>query len=222
LENGSVIRRGPVTMVVATKMRTLSFAIATAFLVGCSNSEPSTGNKSMAYNRASYEDSVRRLQKDYLEPGEIPPMPERMPRYDDEQLGVSFFRTFVGEHDDLSNLTLPRTYFGRSEINDALFCNTDLTESRLCWNDFIDVDFSDAVLARSDLRASTYTRVKFNRADLRGADLRRSLFDHCSFEGARLDGAILTCAQAKLIQLTDAQHQVIAFTDEDGPEPDGG
>jgi len=149
-------------------------------------------------------------------------MPERMPRYDDEQLGVSFFRTFVGEHDDLSNLTLPRTYFGRSEINDALFCNTDLTESCFCWNDFIDVDFSDAVLARCDLRASSFTRVVFNRADLRGADLRRSSFDDCSFDGALLDRAILTRAQAELIELTDAQRQVIALTNGDGPEPDGG
>ena len=176
----------------------------------------------MPHTRASYEDSVCRLQKDYLEPGGIPPMPERMPRYDDEQLGVSFFRTFIGEHDELSNLTLPRTYFGRSEINDALFCNTDLTESCFCWNDFIDVDFSDAVLARCDLRASSFTRVVFNRADLRGADLRRSSFDDCSFDGALLDRAILTRAQAELIELTDAQRQVIALTNGDGPEPDGG
>src|SRR5689334_22012247 len=119
----------------------VSLAIATAVLLGCSNFETATNSSSMAHTRASYEDSVRRLQKDYLGPGEIPPMPKRMPRYDDERLGVAFFRTFVGEHDDLSNLTLPRTYFGRSEINDALFCNTDLTESSLCWNDFIDVDF---------------------------------------------------------------------------------
>jgi BTB/POZ domain-containing protein KCTD9 len=149
-------------------------------------------------------------------------MPDRMPQYDDEQLGVSFFRTFVGEHDDLSNLTLPRTYFGRSEINDALFCNTDLTESCLCWNDFIDVDFSDAVLAHCDLRASNFTRVKFIRADLRDADLRHSSFDDCIFEGALLDRAVLTHSQAEQIKLTDAQRQVIAIANDDGPEPDGG
>lgn len=203
-------------------MRIVSFAVAVAVFAGCSDSARSTRKNAMAHPRASYEDSVRRLQKDYLEPGDIPPMPERMPRHDDEQLGVSFFRTFVGEHDNLSNLTLPRTYFGRSEVNDALFCNTDLTESRLCWNDFIDVDFSDAVLARCDLRASSFTRVKFNRADLRGADLRRSSFEDCSFEDAILDRAILTRAQADLLKLNDAQHQVIAFTNDDGPEPDGG
>jgi BTB/POZ domain-containing protein KCTD9 len=179
-------------------------------------------NHIMAQARASYEDSVRRLQKDYLKPGEIPPMPKRMPRYDDDDLGVSFFRTFVGEHYDLSNLTLPRTYFGRSEINDALFCNTDLTESCLCWNDFIDVDFSDASLARADLRASYYTRVKFIRTDLRDADLRRSVFEDCTFEGALLDRAILSYAQAKQLQLTETQRAGIAFTKDDGPEPDGG
>lgn len=147
-------------------------------------------------------------------------MRERMPRSDDEQLGVSFFKTRIG--DDLSNLTLPRTYFGRSEINDALFCNTDLSESCLCYNDFIDVDFSDAVLARCDLRASIFTHVKFTRADLRGADLRRSSFCDCDFEHALLDRAILTHSQVEQIELTDAQRQVIALTYEDGPEPDGG
>lgn len=176
----------------------------------------------MENTRASYEDSVRRLQKDYLEPGDIPPMPDRMPRYDDEELGVSFFRTFVGENEDLSNLTLPRTYFGRSEVNDALFCNTDLTESSMCWNDFVDVDFTDAVLARCDLRASNFIRVKFIRTDLRGADLRRSSFDECSFDGALLDGAIMTNPQAEQIELTETQRKVITLTNDDGPEPDGG
>jgi uncharacterized protein YjbI with pentapeptide repeats len=176
----------------------------------------------MAQSRASYEDSVRRLQKDYLEADHTPPMPQRMPRYDDEELGVSFFKTFVGEHDDLSNLTLPRTFFGRSEINDALFCNTDLSESCLCWNDFIDVDFSDAILARSDLRASNFTRVKFDRADLRDADLRRSSFDDCTFEGALMDRAVLTHKQAKQLRLTDCQRKVLALTNDEGSEPDGG
>lgn len=71
-------------------------AVAVAFFFGCSTSETSTSNTPMDHRRASYEDSVRRLQKNYLEPGDIPPMPDRMPRYDDEQLRVSFFRTFVG------------------------------------------------------------------------------------------------------------------------------
>jgi uncharacterized protein YjbI with pentapeptide repeats len=176
----------------------------------------------MAQTRANYEDSVRRLQKDYLEPGDIPPMPKHMPRFDDEDLGVSFFRTFVGEHVDLSNLTLPRTFFGRSEINDALFRNTDLTESCLCWNDFVDVDFSDALLGRSDLRASNFTRVKFIRTDLRYADLRRSSFKDCTFAGALLDGAILTHAQATQLQLTGTQRAEIAFTKDNGPQPGGG
>lgn len=176
----------------------------------------------MAQTRASYEESVRRLQKDYLEPGEIPPMPERMPRDDDEVPGVSFFRTFVGEHGDLSNLTLPRTFFGRSEINGALFCNTDLTESCLCWNNFTDVDFTGAVLARCDLRASNFTRTKFIRSDLRNADLRRSVFDGCLFDGALLDGAVMTTAQARNLPLSETQRRGIALTDDDGPEPDGG
>lgn len=173
--------------------------------------------------RLSYEDSCRRLQPDYLEAGVIPPIPERMPQFDDpEPLGVSFFRTSIGEGDDLSNLTLPRTFFGKSEINDALFQNTDLTESNLCWNDFVDVDFTDAILARSDLRASLFNRVKFVRTDLRGADMRQSSFEDCDFENALMTGAILTAEQGAELNLSEEQRGQISWTNEDGPEPGGG
>ena len=177
----------------------------------------------MTHQKLGYEDSCRRLQPDYIDPGTIPPMPRRLPRHDDpEPLGVSFFRTFVGEGEDLSNLTLPRTFFGRSEINDAAFRNTDLTESNLCWNDFIDVDLTGAVLARSDLRASQFLRVRFDGADLRGADMRRSSFINCRFETARLDGAVLTRKQGQRMSLSEEQRAVIAWTNDDGPEPGGG
>jgi hypothetical protein len=131
----------------------------------------------------------------------IPPLPDHLPRPDDEEpLGVSFFRTFVGEGDDLSGLFLPHTFFGRSEINDAAFRNTDFTESNLCWNDFVDVDFTDAVLAGSDMRASLFQRVRFVRTDLRRADLRRSTFEGCAFEGALMEGAIVTQKQKAMME----------------------
>lgn len=173
--------------------------------------------------RLSYDDSCRRLQEQYLEPGTIPPLPDHLPRPGDpDPLGVSFFRTVVGDGDDLGNLTLPRTFFGRSEINDASFRNTDLTESNLCWNDFIDVDFTDATLARSDARASLFRRVTFTRADLRGVDMRRSSFEECVFDGALLEGAILTHAQGSGLRLSAGQRSEIAWTTDEGPEPDGG
>src|SRR5688572_16741673 len=103
--------------------------------------------------RLSYEASCRRLQENYLDGSEIPPLPEKLPQHDDpEPLGVCFYRVFIGDGDNLGNLTLPRTFFGRSDISDVSFRNTDLSESNLCWNDFTDVDFTDAVLANSDLR----------------------------------------------------------------------
>jgi uncharacterized protein YjbI with pentapeptide repeats len=176
----------------------------------------------MTQTRLSYEDSCRRLQPDYLAPGHIPPMPEHMPQIDSEPLGVSFFRTFVGDGDDLSNLTLPRTFFGRSEINDASFRNTDLAESNLCWNDFINVDFTDAILAGSDVRSSVFSQIKFVGTDLRGADMRRSSFQDCDFSGALMDGAILSNSQRLELDLSDEQRSAIQWTDDDGPEPDGG
>jgi uncharacterized protein YjbI with pentapeptide repeats len=150
-------------------------------------------------------------------------MPDHIPRHDDpEPLGVSFFRTFVGEGDDLSNLTLPRTFFGRSEINDACFRNTDFTESNFCWNDFIDVDFSEALLVRCDIRASLFNRVKFIGCDLRDSDLRRSSFKDCDFTDAVMGGTILTRTQGAGLELSEEQRRQIKWADKNGPEPGGG
>lgn len=172
--------------------------------------------------RLTYEQSCARLrQLELIDPGPAPPMPNRMPRYDDEELGVSFFR-WVQEDTDLSNLTLPRTYISSSSFERVSFANTDLSESNLCWNDFIDVDFDGADLSRSDLRASNYTRVKFARADLRRCDLRRSSFRDCVLEGARLEGAILTRHQAEELGLSAAQRGAVAWTGDEGEEPEGG
>jgi len=171
--------------------------------------------------RISYRESCLRLQA-LLDGNEPPKMPVRMPRYDDgEPWGVSFFRTKVAG-DDLSNLTLPRTYFGRSEISHVSFQNADLTESNLCWNDFTDVDFSAATLARCDLRSSQFDRVKFIGADLRAADMRHSWFNACIFDDAMMDGAVLTRAQATRMAISEVQAAVIDWRDQAGPEPDGG
>jgi BTB/POZ domain-containing protein KCTD9 len=177
----------------------------------------------MSVPRLSYEDSCRRLQQNYIDAGSIPPIPDHRPQPDDEEpLGVSFFRTFVGEGDDLSNLTLPRTFFGRSEINDALFQNTDFTESTLCWNDFTKVDFTNAVLADCDLRASNFSLVKFVSADMRNADMRQSSFDSCDFTNAQMAGAVITHTQGEKLSLSKEQRAAVSWATDDGPEPDGG
>ncbi len=103
--------------------------------------------------RLSYEDSWRQLQKSCFEEGEPPPIPAHLPQEDDEKpLGISFFRTVVGDNDNFDNLTLPRTFFGRCQIENVSFRNTDFTESNFSWNDFVNVDFESANLAKSDMR----------------------------------------------------------------------
>jgi BTB/POZ domain-containing protein KCTD9 len=170
--------------------------------------------------RRTYDDSCRELQRQgWIE--DSPPLPTRRPRHDDDVLGVSFFRTLV-EDADLSNMTLPRTFFGRSEIHRTSFRNADLAESVLCWNDFVDVDFSSCALARGDLRAASFRGVSFADADLQETDLRRSTFEACKFDGAGLRGAKLTVEQGRALELSAAQRSVIAWQDEDGDEPDGG
>jgi uncharacterized protein YjbI with pentapeptide repeats len=173
--------------------------------------------------RLSYVESCRELQKlGYLEKGLIPPMPHHLPRYDDpEPLGVNFFRTRL-DNDRLENMSLSRTFFGRSEIKDVSFKNTDLSQSNLCWNDFINVDFTDANLQSSDLRSSTYSKVRFVRSDLSKVDLRRSTFEDCDFANAKLKGAIAHARQKPELPLSEAQRQQMAWTNVEGDEPGGG
>jgi uncharacterized protein YjbI with pentapeptide repeats len=173
--------------------------------------------------RRTYEESCQVLQSlGYLEPGVMPPVPDHRPQYDDEEpLGVNFFRTLVGQG-DLEDLTLPRTYFGRSEIGPVSFKNTDLSESNLCWNDFNEVDFTNADLSRSDLRASSFGHSHFVGAKLIDADMRQSAFEECDFTDAELRGAKLTREQGDRIILTGKQRNEIDWQDSDGDEPPGG
>lgn len=176
----------------------------------------------MTVMRRTYAESCEALQRrGLLDPGDIPPMPDRQPRFDDpEPLGVNFFRTRV--EGDLARMTLPRTFFGGSEVSDASFCDTDLSESTLCWCDFVGVDFTDANLRAGDLRASTFERVRFERSDLRDADLRRSSFKDCSFSGCLMDGTKLTRSQGRQLSLSPQQLAGIAWQSDDGDEPGGG
>src|SRR5262249_13070869 len=155
-----------------------------------------TGGELMAHvpARKSLEETWRYLEAE----GERVPrdaagqpcVPVQMPSYDDaERLGLSYFRTLL-EDVDHSNLTLPRTYFGRSLVQRVSFANTDLSESRMCWNDFEECEFSGADLSGCDMRASKFIGCKFVGAVLRGADLRRSSFEGCDFSGADLTGAV--------------------------------
>jgi len=171
--------------------------------------------------RLSYEESCARLRElQLLGPDEFPPLPTRMPAHDDEEpLGVNFFRTAL-EDVDLSGLTLPRTFLGRSELRGVRFDNTDLSESNLCWNDLVSVVFDSADLSRADLRASSFFRVSFRGADLRGADFRRSSFEYCIFTDAAMDGAL--APRDPQFILSPAQAAAVTWIDDEGPEPDGG
>ncbi|WP_010034939.1 pentapeptide repeat-containing protein [Gemmata obscuriglobus] len=166
-------------------------------------------------------------------------MPDRRPDIYGED-GVRFFRTWIGvgrpfglapsrpeddveatEH-SLANLSLPRTFFGKSEISSISFRNTNLSESTLCWNDFIEVDFTEADLSGADLRASLFRRVAFVRANLQNTDLRRSNFKECDFTAADMAGARLTRKQGEGIYLSDKQQKVIDWQESEGDEPLGG
>ena len=171
--------------------------------------------------RKSYDESCRVLQSlTILDPGEVPPQPVRSPRHDDDGLGLSFFRTRL-DGVSLAGLTLPRTFFGRSEIRNVSFNGSDLSESTAVWNDFIDVDFGRCDLSRADLRASIFERVNFAGATLRGANLCRATFRDCSFGGADLTGAQLSRRVVWLLRLSASQRAVVKWRWR-GEEPAGG
>ena len=153
-----------------------------------------------------------------------PFVPPAIPSDDDEVFGFSFFRNFV-EGDDLSDVTLPRTYFGRSGLERVSFRNTDLSESRMCWNDFKECDFSAADLSGCDMRASLFENCKFGGASLRGADLRRSSFHACDFSGADLTGAVAdenATIEYLYDKLTEEQQASMDWCDDPGEMPPGG
>jgi BTB/POZ domain-containing protein KCTD9 len=162
------------------------------------------------------------------ERGEQPPkrkdgtpfIPHRQPAVGDEELGFEFFRTLC--EGDYSALSIPRTFFGRSRIAQASFENSDLFESVLCWNDFVDVNFSRASLQNADLRRSVFERCLFASADLRGADLRGSAFTDCGFSGALLEGAVVERGADWLTALEPAALAQLQQVDDEGDDPAGG
>jgi uncharacterized protein YjbI with pentapeptide repeats len=171
--------------------------------------------------RLSYQDSCRLLQeKNVLEQGEIPPLLPQPPRYDDEVLGVDFFRTLLADV-NLQNLTLPRTFFGRSEIRDCSFCGSDLSESTANWNDFVRVDFSSADLSNCDFRGCAISEVRFSGAILAKADFRRCGLTKCDFTGAQLAGTKIAKKISSSLSLSDEQRRVIDWHENDGDEPEG-
>lgn len=160
--------------------------------------------------------------------GEQPPkrkdgtpfIPDRRPATEDEELGFEFFRTKC--EGDYSSLSIPRTFFGKSLIEQASFENSDLSESVLCWNDFIDVNFSSASLQNADVRRSVFERCLFANADLRGADLRGSDFTDCSFAGAQFEGAVAERGADWLKALEPSQRAQLTEANSDGDDPSGG
>jgi len=172
--------------------------------------------------RLNYQESIKFLQAEQWQTvDEFPSMPARMPHYDDEDLGFSFFRT-VARDGKLDNLTLPRTYFGRSKLKDMSFRNTGLSESAMCWNDFIGVDFTGACLRGCDMRASVWEECSFAGADLSYADLRLSTFTKCDFSQAFLTGTRITRSRAGEFPLSEKQRLEVDWQDEEGESPAGG
>jgi hypothetical protein len=131
---------------------------------------------------------------------------------------LGFYRTRVYA-EDFHNLTMPRTFFARTELERVLFRGSDLSASFMCWDDWLDCDFTEADLSGADMRASLYINCTFAHANLTGADLRSSSFVDCAFTNAQMQGSKMTKAQAADMLLSDAQRAEIVWKRTDGPAP---
>lgn len=175
--------------------------------------------------RRSVEESWQWLEQNGYEAPRLPDggpfIPQQMPSTDDEELALRFFRTLL-EDEALADLTIPRTYVGRSGFTRVSFHNTDLHESRMCWNDFIQCDFTDADLSGCDMRSSSWESCSFVRCNLSDADLRGADLDRCDFTGASLAGAKLTRLGGARLALDPRQRSEIEWHWLAGPEPPGG
>jgi hypothetical protein len=180
--------------------------------------------------RRPIEETWPHLERQELEmprtPKGEPFVKSRMPHPGDEgPLGFYYYKHHV-EDADLANLTLPRTFFGRSGLYRVRFRNTDLSQSWMCWNDFIDCDFSGAELSDCQMRASIFSHCRFVGANLCQADMRRSSFKGCDFTHARMNGAKAHHPQREEYRLwrrlSEPQQKAVQWSEDPGPEPDGG
>ncbi len=124
--------------------------------------------------------------------------------------------------DDLSDLTLRYTFFGRSSVEHVVFSNADLTGSNMCWNDFTDCDFTGSDLSGCDMRGSQFTNCRFTGSILRNADLRHSSFENCGFADAEMTGTVVERANGVASCLSQKQRACVTWRQDSGPEPEGG
>ena len=186
-------------------------------------SQPPAKDIAMA-PRLSYELSCNRLRELKLLADDDPaPIPDRLPRHDDEEpLGVMSSGHVSWAISTCRIYLYPEPSSG-VQRSTAFRCEiVTFTSSNLCWNDFVGADFTGADLSRSDMRSSIFKGVRFVATNLEEADLRRSTFTDCVFEGAVMRGSTLTPRQGETMLLTETQRREIKWVDEDGPQPDGG
>ena len=140
--------------------------------------------------RKSYRESFEFLAQIVELMGQPRPDISRPPRHDDEELGPSLFRSLV-DGVEVSELTLPGVFIGRSQLTSCSFTDSDLHWATFNWSDFLRCEFTACDLSGSDLRACKFEGCSFRDVNLSGVDLRGSSFDGCDFEGARCDGLVL-------------------------------
>jgi uncharacterized protein YjbI with pentapeptide repeats len=108
----------------------------------------------------------------------------------------------------------------RCRFHAVSFRNTDLTLSCLA-ADFIDCDFSDAILNCANLGGSAFFACRFCNAQLLGAEMRGVTLEHCDFTAANLTGARMDRVLKETLPLSEEQRRFMVdwrSPDDIGPD----
>jgi len=154
-------------------------------------------------------------------PDGSPKLPTKRPQAGKPGFGSIELYKNGWEDADMSGLTIPRCFFARSLLKQVTFHNTDLNESWLCWNNFEYCNFSEARLARCDMRCSYWLNCCFDGTDLTGADLRGSDFVNCTFEGTVFKDTLVLPGDKLIAALSEGQKTGIVLKRQGGQPHDG-
>lgn len=109
--------------------------------------------------------------------------------------GISLFEKVL-RNANFSDCNLRNAYLPYSQLNEAIFCNADLTGSDLAGVQLYQADFTGANLSQANLLRANLRRANLSGADLSGAMLNCADLREANLTNANLTGATITGVEA--------------------------
>lgn len=92
---------------------------------------------------------------------------------------------------DFSEVQWHKATLNRVRLRKINLCDADLSESKLQFVDFEEVDFTNALLYKCNFLGAKLSHIDFTGADLRNVIFDQAELSHVCFKGANLEGASL-------------------------------